>query len=184
MRYIPSMQRISIALLAVTLCNAVETTVVDFEQTPPVLTNRNEALAGSIVEHVIIGRLGRKLLLLRPQWNADSSGSVTMPATLPNGSSELVLWLRGSSAGSKLQINLVAEDGGIFSATVDVPAEPGRTVTVSYRSLVFNKWSAVPPEASQTFIAGSIRKLMLTTYKDLAGLTPAERILLDDPMAR
>jgi hypothetical protein len=184
MRYIRPMQRIILALLTVIICDAVETPVVDFEKAPPVLTNRNEALAGSIVEQPVAGRPGTKLLLLRPQWNADSSGSVTMPAALPAGSAELILWLHGSSAGSKLQINLVAEDGGLFTATVDVPAEPGSTVTVPYRTLVFNKWSKVPAEASRTFAAGSIRKLMLTTYKDLAGQTPAERILLDDPTAR
>ena len=184
MHYIGTMQRIIIALLVIIVCDAAETTVADFEKAPPVLTSRNEALAGSIVEQAVAGRSGSKLLLLRPQWNADSSGSVTMPATLPTGSSELVLWLRGSSAGSKLQINLVAEDGGLFTATVDVPAEPGSTVTIPYRTLVFNKWSQVPAEASKTFTAASIRKLMLTTYKDLAGQTPAERILFDDPTAR
>ena len=184
MRYIGAMQRTIIALLAIVICHAAETAVADFEKAPPALTSRNEALTGSIVEQAVAGRPGGKLLLLRPQWNADSSGSATMPATLPTGSSELVLWLRGSSAGSKLQINLVAEDGGLFTATVDVPAEPGSTVTIPYRTLVFNKWSKVPAEVSRTFAAGSIRKLMLTTYKDLAGQTPAERILLDDPTAR
>jgi hypothetical protein len=178
------MPRILIALLTLITCTAAETAVVDFEKSPPALASRNEALTGSIVEQTVAGRPGTRLLLLRPQWNADSSGSVTMPAALPAGSAELVLWLRGSSAGSKLQINLVAEDGGLFTATVDVPAEPGSTVTVPYRTLVFNKWSKVPAEASRTFAAGSIRKLMLTTYKDLAGQTPAERILLDDPTAR
>lgn len=178
------MHLLTTTLLILATCHAAETAMVDFEKQPPALTARNEALSGSIVDQVIPGRPGGKLLLLRPQWAADASGSVTMAATLPASASELSLWLSGSSAGSKLQINLVAEDGGVFTATIDVPAEPGAAVTVPLRSLIFNKWTKVPAEASKTFAAGSIRKLMLTTYKGLAGSTPAERILLDDPMAR
>ena len=178
------MQRMLVPLLALVTCHAAETAVVDFEKAAPALTTRNEMLTGSIVEQTVAGRPGSKLLLLRPLWSGDASGSVTMPATLPAGSTELVLWLSGSSAGSNVQLNLVAEDGGMFTVTIDVPAEPGGAVTVPYRTLVFNKWTKTPAEAAKTFVAGSIRQLMLTTYKGLAGDSPAERILLDDPMAR